>query len=111
MTKRDDEDLPSSHKIEVQILLFLRARGRAIPPKDVYAPVARALGLSESQLRLKVSDGKRSKWEIRCQGARDRLVKLGLMNNGPRGIWSLTNAGEKKAAEIKDFPDLRKDFA
>jgi hypothetical protein len=105
-----DMAFPTSPEIQDELLLFLLDQGRAISCKDVYAPVARALNMSEDDLRLKVSDGKRSKWEISCQGARDRLVKLGLMNKGPLRVWSLTIEGEKRAVKIRNAPNRLKSF-
>ena len=91
--------LPES-EYELPLLGALAKRGGSAPSREVIEAVGEAL---ESRLtaldREKLKSGV-IRWQNRTQFVRLRLVEQGfLMKESPRGSWTLTEAGRKRAAE------------
>src|SRR5690606_7791426 len=72
------------------VLTTLQSNGGAGNSSDVIEQVIDKLGITESELEETTSNGQ-SRIRNQIQWARFYLFKAGLIDNGQRGIWRLTN--------------------
>lgn len=83
------------------LLRTLAQRGGHAPAREVISAVGLMLGDKLTQTdREKLPSGV-VRWENRVQFVRLRLVEEGLLSRDtPRGVWSLTDAGRTRVAEL-----------
>jgi len=95
--------LPSQRALEVPLLRAIVARGGEVRVKqhgaDMYAALAQEFDVSEQQQKVVLSDGKTTAWSNRIRRTRLRLVKSGDLDGSQRGVWTVTEQGQRRAAE------------
>lgn len=89
------------------VLTALQANGGAGDSSDIIEQVIEKLGISESELEETTSNGQ-SRIRNQIQWARFYLFKAGLIDNGQRGIWRLTNEGLDRKLNDEDVYRLFK---
>lgn len=77
------------------VLAALDELGGSGRPAEVYAAVARNLGLTEEEQSITNKSGQ-VQFQNRIAWARFYLVKAGLVGNSARGVWTLTDAGRQQ---------------
>jgi hypothetical protein len=89
-------------KIEKELVKFLAAQSQPIEADKVYGPLADRFALSAAQRTAVRHDRNEPAWNNLVQQARRRLVTLGYIKKPPpRGVWSLTAAGQKQAEYLE----------
>jgi restriction endonuclease Mrr len=95
--------IPIRPQPEVEMLLIelLYERGQ-LRPEEAYDALASRFGLTNEERSLVTRGAKpENAWNNLVRFARRRLVDHGLVNQGPRGLWSLTAEGAtSKRAKI-----------
>ncbi len=93
---------PEAARLEVPILLELKAVGGESRPKSLYSTLVSYFpSLTPEDLNSRTSTN-RSRWGIRVQEAASRLAHRGEIHRNAR-IWKLTDAG-KERARTEDMP-------
>lgn len=90
---------PMRPQAEVEwALLNLLHHVRSLPTQRAYVILAQHFSLTAEERHAKI-DGQKQElaWENLCRFARRRLVDQGLMNPGPRGMWSISAKGDETA--------------
>jgi len=89
-------------QVEDELLKFLAAQPRPIEPDKVYGPLADRCGLSSVHRAVPRRNRSEPAWNNLVQQARRRLVDLGFIEKlPPKGLWSLTAAGRKRAQHLE----------
>jgi restriction endonuclease Mrr len=65
---------------------------------DEYPALAEAFALTSEQRSRPRNDTSEPLWHNRVQWARRKLVDDGLMKREPRGLWALSESGNKRFA-------------
>ena len=93
--------MPSRAEIHPVLLLTLKEFG-ASEPRPVVDAVTRAFSnqLTRDDLERRQQDGRSSLWRNRVRWARQDLADMGLVDRSVRGVWKLTEAGERQAAAL-----------
>jgi restriction system protein len=91
----DKSDLPSFDKYFPPIIQSLKHRGGSATIEELEEDVAKAMKLSEAVLAVPHKTGSRSQFQYELAWVRTYLKKTGLAENSSRGVWTLTDAGEK----------------
>jgi restriction system protein len=91
----DKSDLPSFEKYFPPAVQSMRQRGGSTTIEELEEDVAKIMKLSESILSIPHKNGTRSQFQYELAWVRTYLKKAGLADNSARGVWSLTDAGEK----------------
>ncbi|MEO7209997.1 MAG: restriction endonuclease [Chitinophagaceae bacterium] len=89
------------------VLTTLQLNGGAGNSSEVIEQIIDKLGISDSELEEKTSNGQ-SRIRNQIQWARFYLFKAGLIDNAQRGIWRLTNEGLDKKLNDDDVYELFK---
>ncbi len=87
------------------VLTTLQLNGGAGNSSEVIEQIIDKLGISDSELEEKTSNGQ-SRIRNQIQWARFYLFKAGLIDNAQRGIWRLTNEGLDKKLNDDDVYEL-----
>ena len=83
----------------------LKTRGGSATIEELEEDVARLMGLSEDVLAVPHKDSSRSQFQYELAWVRTYLKKVGLAENSERGVWSLTEIGEKiSPSELLHIP-------
>lgn len=86
------------------VISSLKALGGSASIDELEVKAAELLKLSEKDLSI-IHKGNRTEFSYRLAWARTYLKNAGLVDNSERGVWSLTNQGEKTSnidpSEIK----------
>lgn len=94
--------LPSTDEVVRQLAYCLRPSRQPREPESVYRALADHFALDARQRHVGRRTRSEPAWHNRVQTARKVLVAKGLMNDGPRGLWSLTDAGRAAADRWKN---------
>jgi restriction system protein len=98
-------DLPSFDQYFAPTVESLKRRGGSATIEELEEDVAGLLKLSDEILAVPHKDGSRSQFQYELAWVRTYLKKAGLAENSERGVWSLTEAGEKiPIGELKLIP-------
>jgi restriction system protein len=98
-------DLPSFDKYFPPIVQALKERGGSATIEELEEGVARLMKLPEDILAVPHKSGTRSQFQYELAWVRTYLKKAGLADNSERGVWSLTELGEKISPdELKLVP-------
>jgi hypothetical protein len=94
--------LPETSRLEIPILLELKALGGESKPHPLYRSLTSYFpSLTAEDLRAR-TPAKRFRWRLRVQTAAGRLARKGEIDRESRR-WTLTDAG-KERAETEDMP-------
>lgn len=88
-------DLPQFRDYFVPALSVLRERGGSATIEELEDGVAEMMGLSDDLLAVRHGDGPRTQFQYELAWVRTYLKKVGAVTNSERGVWSLTDIGEK----------------
>lgn len=91
----DKSDLPSFEKYFPPTVQSMKQRGGSATIEELEEDVAKIMKLPESILAIPHKTGTRSQFQYELAWVRTYLKKAGLAENSARGVWSLTDAGEK----------------
>src|SRR4051794_32104641 len=91
----DKSDLPSFEKYFPPTVQSMRSRGGSATIEELEEDVAKLMALPETLLTIPHKNGSRSQFAYELAWVRTYLKKAGLAENSERGVWSLTEAGEK----------------
>jgi restriction system protein len=92
-------DLPSFDLYFPPIVQALKGRGGSATIEELEDDVAEIMGLSDEVLAVPHKDGSRSQFQYELAWVRTYLKKAGLAENSERGVWSLTEQGERISPE------------
>ena len=73
----------------------MKQRGGSATIEELEEDVAKIMKLPEPVLSIPHKNGTRSQFQYELAWVRTYLKKAGLADNSARGVWSLTDAGEK----------------
>jgi restriction system protein len=90
-------DLPSFEKYFPPAVQAMKQRGGSTTIEEFEEDVAKIMKLPESILAIPHKNGAQSQFQYELAWVRTYLKKAGLAENSARGIWTLTDAGEKIA--------------
>ncbi len=88
-------DLPSFDKYFPPTVQSMKQRGGSATIEELEEDVAKIMKLAEPILAIPHKTGMRSQFQYELAWIRTYLKKAGLADNSARGVWSLTDAGEK----------------
>jgi len=88
-------DLPPFSEYFPAAVEALKQRGGSATIEEFEEDVAILMGLSEDILAVPHKGGSRSQFQYELAWVRTYLKKAGLAENSERGVWSLSEAGEK----------------
>lgn len=92
-------DLPSYPDYVVPALIAFRSRGGSATIEEMEEGVAEQMKLGEDLLSIPHGGGPRTQFQYELAWVRTYLKKVGALQNSERGIWSLTEFGEKMTDE------------
>lgn len=88
-------DLPQFRDYFAPALRVLRERGGSATIEELEDGVAELMALSDALLAVRHGDGPRTQFQYELAWVRTYLKKVGAVTNSERGVWSLTDKGEK----------------
>jgi restriction system protein len=88
-------DLPQFRDYFAPALRVLRERGGSATIEELEDGVAELMELSDSLLAVRHGDGPRTQFQYELAWVRTYLKKVSAVTNSERGVWSLTDKGEK----------------
>jgi restriction system protein len=91
--------LPSYPDYVFPTLQVIRERGGSATIEEIEDGVSEKLSLSDHILSVPHGDGARSEFQYQLAWVRTYLKKVGAITNSERGVWSLTDHGERMSAE------------
>ena len=104
-TMATKSDLPSFDQYSAPAVESLKKRGGSATIEELEEDVSGLLKLSDEVLAVPHKDGSRSQFQYELAWVRTYLKKAGVVENSERGVWSLTEAGEKiPIGELKLIP-------
>jgi restriction system protein len=81
----------------------IREHGGSASIEEIEERVARLLSLSDEILAVAHTQGTRTEFQYRLAWVRTYLKKIGALENSERGVWALTDYGDKLTeAEARD---------
>jgi len=84
------------------LLTVLNERGGAAPANEVIKAVGERLRDRFTPTDMDSLPSGAIRWQKRVQFVRLQLIEEGLLTkDSPRGVWALTPAGTKRAAEVQ----------
>lgn len=89
--------VPKYEQMFNAVLQALKDLGGSSSIEELESSVAEILELSEKDLSM-IHKGNRTKFSYNLAWARTYLKNAGLIDNSERGVWSLTNSGEKSSS-------------
>ena len=87
--------LPKYSEYVFPTLQVIKKRGGSATIEEVEDGVAEAMKLSDGQLSIPHGDTGRTEFQYKLAWVRTYLKKYGALNNSERGVWSITDAGER----------------
>lgn len=91
--------LPSYDQFIEPVLRFLAKHPEGAAAHDAYEAAADARALTAEDRAQLLPSGRQAMYKNRIGWAHDRLKRAGLSSSPRRGVWQLTEAGRKLAAE------------
>lgn len=91
---RKAASLPSTNAVATALQQLLSEDPNGFAPAAIYEKLAERMEVKKPGLALTVADGKRSRWSIRVQAARQRLVERGVVSKAQRGWWRLKTGSD-----------------
>src|SRR5712671_132273 len=88
-------DLPSFEKYFAPAIATLKSRGGSATIEELEEGVAKLMGLSDDILALPHMKTNQTQFQYELAWVRTYLKKAGLVQNSTRGVWALTETGEK----------------
>jgi restriction system protein len=92
-------DRPSFEKYFPPVVQSMKGRGGSATIEELEKDVAKLMKLAETILAIPHKNGTRSQFQYELAWVRTYLKKAGLAENSERGVWSLTDAGERISKE------------
>lgn len=97
--------VPSYDSLLWPVLKALKAMGGSASNEELFTKVVELEAISEETASIAHSDNRQSKLSYNMAWAKTYLKKVGAIENSARGVWSMTDAGERlTAAEVKRIP-------
>jgi restriction system protein len=87
--------LPAFAEYFFPAIMIMRSRGGSATIEEMEDDVAELMNLSDEQLAIPHGDGPRTQFQYVLAWVRTYLKKAGAAENSVRGVWSLTDAGER----------------
>jgi restriction system protein len=87
--------LPSYPEYFFPTLQVIRESGGSATIEEIEDGVSEKLSLSDRDLSVPHGDGARSEFQYQLAWVRTYLKKFGAITNSERGVWSLTDHGER----------------
>lgn len=91
--------VPTYDRFIDPILRHLAARPEGASAPDIHDAVARVLGLTDADRAELLPSGTQFVYKNRANWGHDRLKRAGLSTSIKRGVWRLTEAGQRYARE------------
>lgn len=88
-------DLPSFAEYFHPTLTALKHRGGSATIEEIEDAVAELMSIPSDQLAVPHGTGTRTQFQYELAWVRTYLKRVGALDNSERGVWSLTEAGEK----------------
>ncbi|MHB2264202.1 restriction endonuclease [Aliihoeflea sp. PC F10.4] len=88
-------DLPKYDEYVFPVLQVIRKRGGSATIEEIEEGTADLMAMTEHQLSIPHGETGRTEFQYRLAWVRTYLKKYGALENSERGVWSLTEAGEK----------------
>lgn len=88
-------DLPQFRDYFLPALRVLKERGGSATIEELEDGVAEQMKLSNDLLAVRHGDGPRTQFSYELAWVRTYLKKVGAVTNSERGVWSLTDVGER----------------
>jgi restriction system protein len=95
----DKSDLPNFEEYFPPTVQSMKDRGGSATIEELEDDVAKIMKLSETMLAVPHKNGARSQFQYELAWVRTYLKKAGLAENSERGVWSLTDAGERASKD------------
>ena len=97
------QKLPTYEDLLWPTLRVLTRRGGSATIHELSEGIAQELGLADELLNVRHGDGPQSEIEYRAGWARTHLKQIGAVENPSRGVWTITEAGQRlPEAEVRD---------
>ena len=93
------KDLPSYDKYFPFVVEAMKARGGSATIEEMEEDVAALMKLPEDLLAIPHKNSSRSQFAYELAWVRTYLKKAGMAENSARGVWALTERGEKATPE------------
>jgi restriction system protein len=93
------KDLPSYDKYFPFVVEAMKARGGSATIEEMEEDVAALMKLPEDLLAVPHKNSSRSQFAYELAWVRTYLKKAGMAENSARGVWALTERGEKATPE------------
>jgi restriction system protein len=99
------KDLPSYDKYFPYVVDALKGRGGSATIEEIEEDVARLMKLPEELLAIPHKNSSRSQFGYELAWVRTYLKRAGMAENSARGVWTLTEQGEKASPEeLRSIP-------
>lgn len=91
--------LPPYHELMWPVLNALKELGGSGTVQEIYDHVIENEHFSEAQQSVPTRDGRMSQIAYRLHWARTHLKGIGAISNSARGVWAITDKGQKMSLE------------
>ena len=92
--------MPKQRDMEIPLLKCLEEIGGKAKPSEIYTHMRRFFpDLTDLELTETLATGS-NKWTNRIQWVRQRLVSVGEMASPEHGVWSITEKGRRRLADL-----------
>lgn len=91
--------VPTYDKFIEPVLRYLAQHPDGAPTRQVHEAAADTLGLGDDDRQILLASGAQPMYKNRAGWAHDRLKRAGLSSSPRRGIWQITPAGIRFAAD------------
>lgn len=98
------EDVPQHTQLMWPTLKAIKALGGSANNSEILSKVAEIEGFSEELQSILHANGNRTKLDYRLAWAKTYLKKGGALENSIRGIWAITEKGEKLSQD--EIPEI-----
>lgn len=89
------DDVPNRDALLIPVLRALKGSGGSASNEELVERVASDLGLPDDIREVRSANGERAEFAYKLAWARTYLKKAGAIDNSERGVWSITDAGER----------------
>jgi restriction system protein len=102
-------DLPTYPDLVFPTLQAIRERGGSATIEEIEDGVAERMALSDAVLAIPHTNSSQTEFQYKLAWVRTYLKKVGALDNSERGVWTLTDVGERMTEEEarEVFPRIR----
>ena len=91
--------IPQYHELMWPVLTALKELGGSANVQEMYHRVVENEGFSEEQQAVITKDGRMPEIQYRLHWARTHLKGIGAAQNSSRGVWTITERGQRLTSE------------